>query len=152
MPGSYWNNNGKYHTKADELQKLIPKYGPCNNVFIEQFRIIRQIYYGLNNNGDFSINNGDYHQDYTNNKDLCNIQIPEDISDFIDYMKDLEDYYNQTGDYTEIEYIDNSDLENEYNPYLKNMSYNRQLIYLENIMDSSILFAYNFAYKNVISK
>jgi hypothetical protein len=151
MSGSYWCGDGKYQTKADELQKLIPKYGPCNNVFIEQFRIIRKIYYGLNNNGDFSINNGDYHQDYTNNKDLYNIQIPEDIIDFIDYMKDLEDYYNQIGDYTEIEYNENYDSDNEYNPYLKNMSYNRQLIYLENIMNSSILFAYKFAYKNVIS-
>ena len=142
MSGSYWHNNGKYQTKADELYKIIPKYGSCNNVFIEQFRIIRQIYYGLNNNGDFSINNGDYHQDYTNNKDLCNIQIPEDIIDFIDYMKDLEDYYNQIGDYTEIEYNENYDSDNEYKPYLETLSYEKQLDYLENIMNESILFAY----------
>ena len=54
MSISYSSNNGKYQTEVNKLQELIPKYGSCDNVFLEQLRIIIRIYYGLNNNGDFS--------------------------------------------------------------------------------------------------
>ena len=148
MSVSYWSSNGKYQLEADELQKLIPKCGSCDNVFMEQLRIIIRIYYGLNNNGDFSIDNGDYHQDFPENEAFGNIEIPENITEFIESIKDLENYRNQIGDYENIEYPDNSGPDSgygyEYNnkPYLETLSYDSQLIYIENIMNESILFAY----------
>ena len=46
----------------NKLQELLPKYGSCDNVFLEQLRIMIRIYYSLNNNGNFSLDNGDYHK------------------------------------------------------------------------------------------
>jgi hypothetical protein len=145
---TYWSKNGKYQTESDKLQEFIPKYGPSDNVFLEQLRIIIRIYYGLNNNGDFSINNGDYHYDYPTNEAFGDIKIPENITEFIESIKDLEYYLNQTGDYENIEYQDKYGSYNyEYNkPYLETISYDRQLTHIENIMNESIL----FAYENVI--
>ena len=144
MSYSYWSSNGKYQLEADKLQKLIPKCGSCDNVFMEQLRIIIRIYYGLNNNGDFSIDNGDYHKDFPENESFGNIEIPGIITEFLEFINDLENYRNQTGDYENIEYQDNSGSDNEYGnkPYLETLSYDSQLIYIENIMNESILFAY----------
>ena len=46
----------------NKLQELLPKYGSCDNVFLEQLRIMIRIYYSLNNNGNFSLDNGDYYK------------------------------------------------------------------------------------------
>ena len=146
MSISYSSNNGKYQTEVNKLQELIPKYGSCDNVFLEQLRIIIRIYYGLNNNGDFSIDNGDYHQEFPKDKSFGNLKIPTDISDFLSYINDLEDYRNQTGDYDDYDDYDVN------KPYLELLCYDEQLNYLENVLNESILFAYENVIKPIKNK
>ena len=108
---SYWNGNGKYQKKYDRLQKLIPESGHCEQDELELLRIFGNLYYGLMNNGDFSIDNGNYHDDFKHIK----IDLPEEIENFKKNIHNLEDYYYQRGDYNieDIEEMCNNDSECE---------------------------------------
>ena len=60
-------------------------------------------------------------------------------------MQNLEDYINQTYDYSDMDYYsdysENADI--DYRPYLETLSYDAKLQYFEKVMDGSITFAYN---------
>ena len=48
---NYWNNNGRYQDKYNELEKLIPQTGKANSLGIEVLRCISNIYHDYYNNG-----------------------------------------------------------------------------------------------------
>ena len=145
---SYWSGNGKYQKKYDRLQKLIPDTGHCEQDELDLLRIFGNLYYGLMNNGDFSIDNGNYHDDFK----YIKVDLPEEIDNFKENMEDLEDYYYRRGDYAEIEEMcdvknlssgdNDSDYEipDEYKAYLETLSYKDKQKYLECVVDVAILF------------
>lgn len=62
MTGSYWNNNGMYQKKYDELyKKLVPLCGSAKTQEGELLRAITNIYYRKFNDGDKI---GDYLSEY----------------------------------------------------------------------------------------
>lgn len=48
---TYWNNKGNFQKLAVELDKLIPSVGGCSDPYLEMFRIVRNVYYDIYNNG-----------------------------------------------------------------------------------------------------
>ncbi len=51
MENTYWNGNGKYQTRADELNKQIPTRGSADKFHIEMWRIVSRLYCDYYNNG-----------------------------------------------------------------------------------------------------
>lgn len=48
---TYWNRNGKFQELSEKLGKLIPMSGSCDNLNLEFFRVVRNAYYDIYNNG-----------------------------------------------------------------------------------------------------
>ena len=48
---TYWNGNGTHQAIADELEKMIPTMGECEDKRVEQFRKAANAYYDIYNNG-----------------------------------------------------------------------------------------------------
>ena len=58
MTTTYWNGNGQYQYKAEEIKAMIPTEGSCSNVKLEAMRVIINFYYNWHQNGlmnDFPI-------------------------------------------------------------------------------------------------
>ena len=144
---TYWSGKGKYQKEYDQIWKdYVPENGFCENDYAEQMRIISRIYYGLFNNGDFSIDNGDYHLEFPNIS-VFKEELPDVIEEFMEYMKDLEDYINRKGEYEESydeSYNEDSDEEEleDNKAYLDSLSYSEQQRLMESVADASIKFAY----------
>ena len=120
----YWCGKGKYQKEYNQIwEKYVPDSGTSENVYAEQMRVFSRIYYGLFNNGDFSIDNGNYHLDFPKlNK--FDQDLPEEIEEFLNNMKDLEDFIYQKGDYADIEYPGSEDESNDdsyYKAYLEKL-------------------------------
>ena len=75
---TYWSGNGKHQDKYNILQKLLPESGTCEQDVLELLRIFGNLYYGLMNNGDFSIDNGNHHDNFK----YIKVDLPEEIEDF----------------------------------------------------------------------
>lgn len=48
---TYWEKEGKYQELAKKLGDLIPSHGRCNNDKLELYRVCRNAYYDVYNNG-----------------------------------------------------------------------------------------------------
>lgn len=57
----YWNSEGKYQEEADQLEKLVPSEGHCQNNDVDLFRVASNIYYDILNNGGCNLNM-DHHE------------------------------------------------------------------------------------------
>ena len=98
---SYLENKGKYQKQYDLIIKseIIPTSGKCDVPYLEQLRIVDNIYYGLHNNGNFSIGNGDYHKDFNNIK----YHLPEEVRLLYFGILDLNHFNNHRGEFDDDE-------------------------------------------------
>lgn len=50
-PNNYWDGNGKYQDKFNELSELMPSYGKCDTLAGELIRAANKLAYDFYNNG-----------------------------------------------------------------------------------------------------
>ena len=58
MTTTYWNGNGQYQYKAEEIKAMILAEGSCSNVKLEAMRVLINLYHEWHQNGlmnDFPI-------------------------------------------------------------------------------------------------
>ena len=60
VAGSYWNNQGLYQDKYEQLKLLIPKEGKADSLELEALRCISNYYYDVYNNGGANIRMSHY--------------------------------------------------------------------------------------------
>lgn len=88
----YWNGTGKYEEEYKMLRKkLVPRCGKADTPHGELLRVVGNIYYDYNNNGNYTwhsiVVNGRYDLGYKPPKD-----VPEKIYWFFESAE--ESYYN----------------------------------------------------------
>lgn len=55
LKNSYWGKNGKFQEFIDALEERTPKYGFTNNVYVNIYLVMANIYYDTYNNGGANI-------------------------------------------------------------------------------------------------
>ncbi len=102
---TYWNNNGKYQAKADQIQDLIPLEGTCDDPKLETMRVLINIYYDWHNNG---LGNTNRVQEFINNPTIVR-ELPE-LTKVI--KNDIEFYENELEQYNfDLDYLEDDDEE-----------------------------------------
>ena len=94
---TYWNGNGKYQAKANEIQNLIPLEGSCADLKLETMRVIINLYYDWHNNG---LGNTNRVQEFINNPTLTR-ELPEltqAIKNDLDFYQDEMTQYEEDFD------------------------------------------------------
>jgi hypothetical protein len=97
MTTSYWNQDGKYQAKANEIQNLIPLEGSCADLKLETMRVIINLYYDWHNNG---LGNTNRVQEFINNPTLTR-ELPEltqAIKNDLDFYQDEMTQYEEDFD------------------------------------------------------
>jgi hypothetical protein len=109
---TYWNGNGKYQAKANEIQNLIPLEGSCADLKLESMRVLINVYYDWHNNG---LGNTNRVQEFINNPTLTR-ELP-DLTQAI--KNDIEFYENELEQYNwDLDYLEDDDEDEPEEPIL----------------------------------
>jgi hypothetical protein len=112
MTTSYWNQDGKYQAKADQIQNLIPLEGTCTDVKLESMRVIINLYYDWHNNG---LGNTNRVQEFINNPTIVR-ELPE-LTKVI--KNDIEFYENELEQYNwDLDYLEDDDEDEPEEPMM----------------------------------
>lgn len=57
MEKIYWNEQGKYQSEYDELDKIIVSFGKTDNKYVNILLVVLNIYYDVYNNNSFNLEN-----------------------------------------------------------------------------------------------
>ena len=105
MKNTYWNNNGRYQQKLDEISGIIPSFEYTDNQYLNLFISTSKIYYDVYNNGGGNIDDcyiDDFYEriypfiDSNLDELKCNKEYLEHFMDkVVDLLKDKDLIYTK---------------------------------------------------------